>query len=834
MGTPSELERFVTLTIGLLGDVMLGRRVGQAVRTTPPEQLWARDVKDIAASCDLLLCNLECCVSGRGRRTDRIRNKPFFFRAPPQVIDVLKAIDVSAVGLANNHVLDFEEEGLIDTLGYLAEAGIPAFGAGRDAAEAQQGIVLRTGALRLGVFALTDHPRPYAAGKSSPGVAYMKREGATPEWLYAEVGRLRRECDQVIAFLHWGPNNTAGPAAWQRRVAAELQTAGVDLIAGHSAHVFHGIEWSSGGPVLYDLGGGLDDYRAIDPDLRNDLGLFALWRPHDAERQLELVGLHLDHCYTRLATGPDADWMFTRLQRSCAEFGVQISRVGDQMFRVGEPVRKVNRGQGRVKEERAAVARQPVLWTAPEIVGITGGFARQAQPAWEVNDVSYITRRVRSGDLFVATKTPYVDGHKDAPRALASGAAAALVSKGPDDLLSDPRVVVVENTMAALERLAKVGRERSEARVAAVTGSVGKTFTKNALWHVLDAQAPTFATRGNENDDQGALVSVARLPSSARFGVFELCIVANRLKMNGLRRKSRWVRPHVAVITRIGKAHLEYYDSIENIADAKAKIFEGLEPGGYAVLNRDDPLFGRLTRRALEAGVERVTSFGEDPGADARLLEVTARGQGQSWVRASVHGRSVEYELGATGSHNVHNSLAVLAAVHALGAEVDAAAAALGGVQDSPGRGNRYEVPVPGGDLVVIDASRNADPLSMRASITSLRETSTPDSGRRIAVLGDIKALGDQSAQLHAELAEHVMREGIDLVFTAGEEMSHLHSSLPPERRGGHATTADALIAPVVREAKAGDAVVVQGARVMKMSRVVRALVGPDGFRSWS
>ena len=319
-------------TIALLGDVMLGRLVAERIADQPPEEVWAPEVRELCGSCDLVICNLECCISSRGEPTARVRDKPFFFRGPPEAVLSLQAIGVRAVGLANNHALDYEAEALIETLELLAQAGIAVAGSGRDESEARRGTIVEAGGRRLGLVAVSDHPREFAADADSPGIAYANLRRGVPNWLADELARLDRECDHVVAFPHWGPNMTTEPAGWQRRAAEQLQEAGADLVAGHSAHVFHGAGWGRPGPLLFDLGDSLDDY-AVDRRLRNDLGVIALWRPGDPEAELELVGLALDFCHTRLAVGEEADWIAQRLARACAALGTAVERTAEQRFR---------------------------------------------------------------------------------------------------------------------------------------------------------------------------------------------------------------------------------------------------------------------------------------------------------------------------------------------------------------------------------------------------------------------------------------------------------------------------------------------------------------------
>jgi poly-gamma-glutamate capsule biosynthesis protein CapA/YwtB (metallophosphatase superfamily) len=322
-------------TIALLGDVMLGRKVAERLAGGPPDKVWSSELADLCRSCDAVVCNLECCVSERGSRTGRIHRKPFFFRAPPAATEALAAVGVSAVSLANNHALDFEEEALADTFDHLAAASISWAGAGLDVERARRGAVIPAGELRLGILAATDHPGEFAASQGSPGVAFADLPAGLPGWIPPELVRLREEADLVVAFPHWGPNMTSEPARWQRARASELIAAGADLVAGHSAHVFHGIEWIAECPVLYDLGGALDDY-AVDSRLRNDLGIAALWHLH-SEPQIELLGLELRFCDTRLARGDAAEWIAARLERACAALGTRVERVGEQRFALVPP-----------------------------------------------------------------------------------------------------------------------------------------------------------------------------------------------------------------------------------------------------------------------------------------------------------------------------------------------------------------------------------------------------------------------------------------------------------------------------------------------------------------
>jgi poly-gamma-glutamate capsule biosynthesis protein CapA/YwtB (metallophosphatase superfamily) len=306
---------------------MLGRAVGEQL-ATEPESAWSDEVVELTHSCDLVVANLECCLSERGRPTTLVGNKPFFFRGPPQMVRALEALGNVAVGLANNHAIDYGPEALLDTLDVLRAASIRVAGAAEDEARARLGVVVAG----VGLLSISDHPVEFAASARRPGIAHADLSRGVPEWIAEELTRLRGACELVVAFPHWGPNMTTAPAPWQRRVAAELQEHGADLVAGHSAHVFHGVGWGERGPLIYDLGDALDDY-AVDSQRRNDLGVLALWGP-GSPRELELIGLELEFCRTGLAHGAEADWIAARLETACRPLGATVERIGEQRFAV--------------------------------------------------------------------------------------------------------------------------------------------------------------------------------------------------------------------------------------------------------------------------------------------------------------------------------------------------------------------------------------------------------------------------------------------------------------------------------------------------------------------
>lgn len=458
------------------------------------------------------------------------------------------------------------------------------------------------------------------------------------------------------------------------------------------------------------------------------------------------------------------------------------------------------------------------LWTSDEASAATGGTLYG--PAWQATGVSIDSRSVAPGDLFIALAGPNHDGHHYVKMALEAGAAAALVHKRPEGLAADAPLLLVGDTMEGLQALGVASRARSAARIIAVTGSVGKTGTKEMLAVCLSDQGSTHWSVGSFNNHWGVPLSLARMPRDVRFAVFEL----GMNHPGEITPLTRMVRPHAAIVTTVEAVHMEFFKDTGEIADAKAEIFLGLEPGGLAILNRDNRHFQQLALAARTAGVTRMASFGTHIEADARLLDCGVDPDATA-VLALLHDHAVAYRIGVPGMHWAMNSLAVLLGVEALGGDGDRAAKALAAIAPPKGRGERRKVALPaGGGFELIDESYNASPVSMRAAIATLAAAKPGKGGRRIAVLGDMLELGDTSPQLHAGLNEAVEQWKIDLVVTAGPLMANLHAALAPERRGGHAGSADEAVPLVKALVRPGDVVVVKGSAGSRMGRVVKAL----------
>jgi UDP-N-acetylmuramoyl-tripeptide--D-alanyl-D-alanine ligase len=459
------------------------------------------------------------------------------------------------------------------------------------------------------------------------------------------------------------------------------------------------------------------------------------------------------------------------------------------------------------------------LWTTKAMVAAMDARRQGDLPA-EITGISIDSRTLGGSDAFFAIKGDARDGHDFVETALKAGAGLAVVSaKQRARFPRKAPLLIVPDVLGALRKLARAARKRSEAKVIAVTGSVGKTSTKEALLLALSADGETHASVASYNNHWGVPLTLARFPPTARYGVFEI----GMNHAGEITPLTKLVRPHIAIVTTVAPVHLEYFGSVAKIADAKAEIFAGIVRGGFAVLNRDNDQFARLNRAAKAAGVTNIVTFGEHPKADARLVKFALHAD-CSTVQADVLGSEVTYQLGAPGRHLLLNSLAVLAAARLAGADLALAALALARLEPAAGRGVQKRLAMPGGAALLIDESYNANPASMRAAIALLGQLRPEGGGRRIAVLGDMLELGKKAGELHAELAGPLVEAGVDLVFCSGPAMHSLWQALPSTLKGGYAETAAALEPAVLRTVRAGDAVMVKGSLGSKMAPIVKAL----------
>ncbi len=459
---------------------------------------------------------------------------------------------------------------------------------------------------------------------------------------------------------------------------------------------------------------------------------------------------------------------------------------------------------------------RPPLWNETNAATATGG---EAKGVWSAHGVSIDSRSVETGDLFIAIKGDRMDGHAFCRDALDRGAAAVVVEHGFDGVSPDAPALRVNDTLNAMEALGRMARSRINGKVVGVTGSVGKTGTKEALARVLSDQGKTHATLGNLNNHWGLPLTLSRMPSDTDHAVIEM----GMSHANEIRPLAKMTRPHVAVITAVAPVHIEFFNSVAGIADAKAEIFDGLEPGGGAILPLENPYFDRLLDRAKTAGAERIVAFGEGKEADARLLSCRPSSKG-SRVEADILGQRVSFELCAAGRHQAINAMAALGAVNAVGADIERAARTFESIRPTPGRGDRHRVNTGLETFTLIDESYNASPVAVEAALAVLSAMPIQSPGRRIAVLGDMLELGEKSKSLHQGLAETLAENKIDLVFTAGLRMSHLFDAIPREMRGGHAMTAEKLAPLVTAAVNDEDIVLVKGSYGSKMVYVVNAL----------
>jgi UDP-N-acetylmuramoyl-tripeptide--D-alanyl-D-alanine ligase len=462
-----------------------------------------------------------------------------------------------------------------------------------------------------------------------------------------------------------------------------------------------------------------------------------------------------------------------------------------------------------------------LLWTSQDMIEAMDGRPVGSIPDG-VTGISIDSRTVGEGDVFFAIKGDRFDGHDFASVAVANGASLLVVAESKLPALGrvTAPMIVVNDVLAALEDLGRASRARSEAKIIAVTGSVGKTSSKEMLRQALEPSGEVHASAASFNNHWGVPLTLARMPASAAYGVFEI----GMNHPDEIRPLVKMVQPHIAIITTVAAAHMGNFKNLTEIAAAKSEIMEGLVENGHILLNRDNEKYGWLKKRAGELGVSHIHCFGENAKADYRLLKCKLLPD-CSTITARIGDDEVAVKIGAPGRHQVQNALAVLGAVQLAGANLAKAIHALAGLSAEKGRGARHTLKIDGGSFILIDESYNANPASMRAALELLRDTPVQLRGRRIAVLGDMLEMGRFSEQVHRDLAGPVGEAGADLVCLAGPEMRALRDELGTNIETVYCEDAGELAEHLKTVLRAGDVVMVKSSLGIGFGRIVKVLL---------
>ncbi|MBY4587960.1 MULTISPECIES: UDP-N-acetylmuramoylalanyl-D-glutamyl-2,6-diaminopimelate--D-alanyl-D-alanine ligase [Rhizobium] len=468
------------------------------------------------------------------------------------------------------------------------------------------------------------------------------------------------------------------------------------------------------------------------------------------------------------------------------------------------------------------------LWTTEDMIAAMAGRPFGTLPEG-ITGISIDSRSISPGEAFFAIKGDRVDGHDYASMAVANGASLLVVSEARLPAMGRLTVpmIVVEDVLAALGRLGLASRERSKARIIAVTGSVGKTTTKEMLRHVLSPSGKVHASVASFNNHWGVPLTLARMPDDTDYGVFEV----GMNHPGEIRPLVEMIRPDVAIITTIAPAHLGNFKNIKEIAAAKAEIFEGVEPGGHVVLNRDNDQFNFLDRTAQSLGIEHIHSFGQHAKAEFRLAEFNGADENSTlWL--TIGGETLEVAIGAPGRHIAENALAALGVVRIVGADMERAIAAIATLKPEKGRGKRHRLSIGSGSFTLIDESYNANPASMRAAIALLAASEPTSRGRRIAVLGDMLEMGEYAQKVHTDLAVPLLAAGIEHVWLAGAEMAALKESLPESVHVEYRENTAELTDYVLNSVAPGDVLMVKSSLSIGFGKIVAALL--DKFPPFS
>lgn len=456
------------------------------------------------------------------------------------------------------------------------------------------------------------------------------------------------------------------------------------------------------------------------------------------------------------------------------------------------------------------------IWNASDIATATNG---KTEGSWTATSVSIDTRTLQPGALFVALPGTKVDGHDHVAAAIAAGAVAALVSK-PVAGVDAAKLVIVKDVERALQQLGAFARLRSNAKFIGITGSVGKTGAKEMLAAALNAIGKVDATKGNLNNHLGVPLTLANLPLDIDYAILEM----GMNHVGEISPLSHWAKPHVSLITTVEAVHIEYFNSVSEIADEKSAIFDGMGGQGIAVLNADNPHFQRMKKHAEAKGLDRILSFGMATGANCRLLGYRIDDT-HSRIDAQIAGTDVSYRLGTIGKHWALTSVAVLAIVDALNGDLAKAAQALEYFVEPKGRGQIKKLSVKGGYLRLIDDTYNASPVSVKGAIEKVAEMRAASGKvRTVVVLGDMLELGEHAEEMHVGLVPTLVNNQMDLVFAAGTFMEKMYLALPESMRGAYRKTSRELAPIVVEQMRANDLILVKGSRGSQMDIVARAI----------
>jgi UDP-N-acetylmuramoyl-tripeptide--D-alanyl-D-alanine ligase len=757
----------------------------------------------------------------------------------------LRSYKIGAVSLANSHSYDFGLDRLWSMLAQFAKANIRAFGADRRNGQAVQPLRLaaEVSSHRLGIQIFSaqqystkaDQDLQVLAAPGRPGVACLSEE------LIEAIAQARAAApgDLIIAYPHWGDAYEWRSAA-QREMAGWLIGAGADLVVGHGARMLQEIERVDGRWVINGLGNfvfnsdGEYDAQKMPPySLAARLELTA--DGPALKRRLKLYPLLSENRLTNFRPRFVDAAEFATVRSILTERNPSLSQEADSLssgydgfgwhfeidfdrraaVRPRAPASRKGRGPDSHVAGPAGNARPPV-WTAEELAAATGGtWMSVPPPGWQATGVSMTARHLNPGDLFVTMDSETwhrAEGSSDSakdkwdtaedPAGLkAAGASAVIAQRELPSLPMGLPVLRVGDSMKALSDLAAAARARFKGKVIALTGTVGKTTTREMLKHVLGCQGKTSGTAANFNTRTGVPYSVAQTPPDGDYAVFEMAVSSLYANAGPA---SLVVLPHVAIVTQIGLAHTSYVRDADTTARYKSRIFQGLTAGGIAVINHDIEAFPLVSQLARDYGVAEIVTFGTTDTADVRLRDCNFAAD-HSLVSADVFGTSVNYEVPIAGRGMVMNSLACLAAVRAVGADWRQAAEDLAFYRTRSGRLRRWRMPLPGGNWEMIDDTANATPLSMKQALEALGFAQPGPGGRRIAVLGRIVDMGEQAPEIHAQLAPVLVQARVDRLLTINDELLELRNRLPAGMLGLHAASTPDLARAILAEVRPGD-----------------------------